>query len=307
MPQEETFSKYTAAQGKHYADVRPDYHASVYDFVLQHTRPGPSRLAVDLGCGPGNVARSLAPHFARVVGIDPADGMLETARQISRDTQNVVYRQGTASDFDLAIADAGDSTDADAESSSLIDLVAAGNAAHWFDMASFWPLAARAVRPGGTVALWTTGGLSIHPDTVAAVQVQAIMDDYLDKLEPYINDGNRVVRDAYQDLLMPWDAGVTAFPKDQYIRREWTTDEQFVQARAMQVDMPTLERVMSTSSPYTRWCEAHPGLHGTEQDLLRLVRRQVEAVQQAQGVEPGKELVRGLSLGTVLIFKKALE
>ncbi|EPE08064.1 methyltransferase domain-containing protein [Ophiostoma piceae UAMH 11346] len=308
MPQEETFSKYTAAQGKHYAAVRPDYHTSVYDFVLEHTRFGPSTLAVDLGCGPGNVARALAPHFARVVGVDPADGMLETATQISLDAKNVVYRKGTASDFDLLIAET-DATDATASTGSpvFIDLIASGNAAHWFDMPSFWPLAARVVRPGGTVALWTTGGLSIHPATVAATQVQAIMDDYEDKLEPYMNDGNRVVRDGYQDLLKPWDAGVMAFPQEQYVRKEWTTDEQFLQVGTMQADMPTMEKIMSTSSPYTRWCETHPSLKGTEQDLLRLVRRKVEAVQQAAGVEPGKESVRGLSLGAVLIFKKALK
>jgi hypothetical protein len=27
--------------------------------------------------------------------------------------------------------------------------------AHWFDMTKFWAEAAKAVKPGGTVALWT--------------------------------------------------------------------------------------------------------------------------------------------------------
>lgn len=68
-------------------------------------RPAP-RTALDLGCGPGQLARTLAgmkdgssgqPLFARVRGVDPSAGMVETARSIEPHTA-VDYAIGTAED-----------------------------------------------------------------------------------------------------------------------------------------------------------------------------------------------------------------
>ena len=45
---------------------------------------GSGRL-LEVGCGPGGVARALAPNFAEVVGLDPDEGMLaEAERQAAR-------------------------------------------------------------------------------------------------------------------------------------------------------------------------------------------------------------------------------
>ena len=35
--------------------------------------------------------------------------------------------------------------------------------AHWFDMSKFWVEAAKVVKPGGTVALWTAGKSGVLP------------------------------------------------------------------------------------------------------------------------------------------------
>ena len=44
---------------------------------------------VDLGCGTGSVLADLAPHVARVIGVDSSGEMLEAARQRTRDLDNV--------------------------------------------------------------------------------------------------------------------------------------------------------------------------------------------------------------------------
>lgn len=42
----------------------------------------PHVLAVDLGCGTGQITRILAPYFQEVVGIDVSKAQLETARAV---------------------------------------------------------------------------------------------------------------------------------------------------------------------------------------------------------------------------------
>ncbi|CAK7274417.1 hypothetical protein SEPCBS57363_006153 [Sporothrix epigloea] len=302
--QETTFSTYNAAQGKHYALARPDYHPSVYGYIVEtHTSTGGQLdTLVDLGCGPGNCARSLAPHFAHVLGIDPAPGMIATAKELGGKTASgtpIQYGQGSASTFgkegDLLIED------------GTVDLIAVGNAAHWFDMQTFWQRSASILRSGGSVAIWTTGELRVHPESRCCEAVQAAMDTFFERdIEPYMNEGNRVVRNKYLDLLLPWTVPdpVACFPQTKFVRRDWTVGESFVTQGDPEIDMDKLEKMMSTSSPYTRWCEAHPGDVETENNILRKLRREVERILQGDGVVPGEERIKGLALGAVLIVKK---
>lgn len=49
----------------------------------------------DLGCGTGALLPTLAPHVARVIGVDASDEMLNAARNRVRDLSNVELRTGT--------------------------------------------------------------------------------------------------------------------------------------------------------------------------------------------------------------------
>lgn len=52
---------------------RVPYAAQLYQRLLELV-PGRERL-LDLGCGPGKLARELAPHFREVVAVDPSAAM----------------------------------------------------------------------------------------------------------------------------------------------------------------------------------------------------------------------------------------
>jgi SAM-dependent methyltransferase len=59
--------------------------ASVRDLLAQaahYGRPFEHGLALDFGCGLGRLTRALAPHFARVVGLDVASTMIARAREL---------------------------------------------------------------------------------------------------------------------------------------------------------------------------------------------------------------------------------
>jgi ubiquinone/menaquinone biosynthesis C-methylase UbiE/DNA-binding transcriptional ArsR family regulator len=62
----------------------------------------------DLACGTGAVAAAIAPHVARVIGVDQSATMLRTARRRLADARNVELHQGTleAVPLDKACCDA---------------------------------------------------------------------------------------------------------------------------------------------------------------------------------------------------------
>lgn len=68
--------------------------------------------------------------------------------------------------------------------------------------------------------------------------------------------------------------------------------------------MDTLEKLLATGSPITRWRQDHPEAVGTEEDVIKRIRRVIEMYLHEAGVEKGKETIIGGTLGVLLMVKK---
>ena len=189
---------------------------------------------------------------------------------------------------------------------SSVDLLTAATAAHWFDMARFWPRAASLVKPGGTVALWTGASYYCHPHTTPhATRVQAVLDTLEHgRLAPYVAAGNLLSNGLYRELGMPWDdAAVAEFPREEFVRREWdvggqvAVGEKFFRGHEV-VGLEDFARGLATASMVTRWREAHPELVGTEEDVVAVT---VRELREALG---GREWFEGGSATGLLMFKR---
>lgn len=301
--QEKTFSSYNEKQGTEYAQLRPDYSPALYQAVLdQHKATGGQlETLVDLGCGPGNVARTLGVHFAHAIGLDPSDGMIATARSLGGTTSTSEPIR-----YEVSTAEAIGANASPPIPDNSVDLITAANSAHWFDMARFWPSAARVLKPGGSVVMWTSGGSRIHPSVPNYEAIQLEVDEIENEyLRPYFEPGNLLTRDRYTGLPLPWtlDPPVAGFDESDFLRKDWDLAEKFY---AVNPDVPLdmFEKMIGTMSPVTRWREANPDAVGTEKDVVRLYRRAIERHLHAAGVEKGKETVRGAMQGVVLVVKK---
>ena len=300
---EKTFSSYNQEQGKAYAQIRRGYHPSLYETIISHhtSTGGQLDTLVDVGCGPGTAAFALAPHFAHVIGLDPSEGMLTTARSlggVTSTSEPVRFEFSTAEDL-------GGNLLPPVQDSS-VDLITAANAAHWFDMSRFWPAAARVLKPGGSVAMWTSGELSTHPSMPNAAAIQDSMNQMQEQhLKPYYVLGNLLTRNRYVDLPLPWTLAqpVPEFDESTFLRKDWDVAETFFVGE-LEVDLDTFEKMMGTGSPVTRWREAHPDAVGTERDVVRMLRREIERLLHEAGVEKGKETVKGAMQGVLLVVKK---
>ena len=94
-------------------------------------------------------------------------------------------------------------------------------------------------------------------------------------LAPYELTPNRLSRDMYDHLPLPWTIAqpVEAFSASEFVRREWDRDgvlsngETFFGGVQL-TPVDVFQKMLGTASMVTRWREAHPELVGTDQDVV---------------------------------------
>lgn len=179
--------------GQAYARFRPEYPAELAAYLAACA--GDRQLAVDVGCGNGQLTAQLAGHFEQVVGLDPSADQL--AHATPRD--NVDYRCAAAERLPL-----------DAGSASLIS---AAQAAHWFDLPAFYAEVRRIARPGAVLALVSYGVLQLEQGLDARFQ-----HFYGEEIGRYWPAERQLVDSGYATLDFPFEA---LTPPPLAIRLEW--------------------------------------------------------------------------------------
>lgn len=191
------FKDHFSAAASDYAAHRPTYPEALATY-LAGLSPGRGR-ALDCGCGNGQLARLLADSFDEVVASDAS------AEQIAAATPHpkVRYRVAPAEASGLP------------ESST--DLIAAAQAAHWFDLPAFYAEARRIARPGAVLALISYGVL--HLDGAAETVLRHF---YTQVVGPYWPPERAHVEAGYRTLPFPF-AELPA--PDLAIERDWGLDD----------------------------------------------------------------------------------
>lgn len=160
--------------------------------------------------------------------------------------------------------------------------------------------------------MWCSDSLNVHPSVPNAAAINAVVKKmHEEELSQFYEPGNLLTRNLYMTIGLPWtvDPPVPEFDESALFRKEWGTesnDESFFEMRQMIFHLDTVEKMLGTASPVTRWREAHPEAAGTEKDVIRKMRREVEKLLHEAGVEKGKETVRGDKAGVLLMVKKKL-
>lgn len=123
-----------------YARHRAGFPDSLFERLAAYGIGRHSQSIVDLGTGTGSLARGFARRGCHVIGIDPAEAMLQAARELDAGAGVMVeYRVARAEDTGLPDA--------------AFDVVAAGQCWHWFDRPRAANEAARLLRPDGMLVI----------------------------------------------------------------------------------------------------------------------------------------------------------
>lgn len=130
------------AGGSRYAQFRPEYPTSLALSLAELTTK--RSLAVDVGCGNGQLTAQLAPHFAGVVGVDPSADQIAHAKP----ADGVKYKCAPAEKLPL--------------SDGVANLITAAQAAHWFDLPVFFAEVRRVAADEAVLALISYGVLELE-------------------------------------------------------------------------------------------------------------------------------------------------
>lgn len=123
---------------------RPPYPAALHHELIQLSSG--RHAALDLGCGPGKLARVLADHFEIVDAVDPAGPMIDAGKALDHGAHpNIVWIEATAESAPMG---------------GPYDLATAGASIHWMDHALLFPRLVQHLAPKGIVAI--VGGDEPH-------------------------------------------------------------------------------------------------------------------------------------------------
>jgi SAM-dependent methyltransferase len=183
--------------GQSYARFRPAYPPELAAFLA--SKAPDNRMAVDVGCGNGQLTRLLAPRFDRVVGLDPSADQIANAMPDAR----IDYRCAPAERLPLPAGCA--------------DLVTAAQAAHWFELPAFYREVRRIGRLGAVLALVSYGVLRLDPELDARFQAF-----YHDGIGPYWPAARKLVDTGYATIDFPFDE---LAPPALEIRCDWDLGE----------------------------------------------------------------------------------
>jgi SAM-dependent methyltransferase len=182
-----TFKDHFSSHAAGYAAYRPTYPAAVVNYLA--TLAPAMQLALDCGCGTGQLSVLLAERFARVIATDASTQQIANAHPHER----VTYRTAPAEQSGLDDASA--------------DLITVAQAAHWFDLDAFYDEVRRVAKHDAVLALFTYGVLHLdeyEPDRVA-------QHFYADVLGAYWPPERRHVEEGYRSLPFPFEE-ITSVP-----------------------------------------------------------------------------------------------
>jgi SAM-dependent methyltransferase len=220
-----SFKDHFSTHAPDYAAFRPGYPPALFRWLAAQCHD--HSTAWDCACGNGQAARGLAGHFRQVIATDASRQQIESAKP----QEGIEFRVAKAETSGLE--------------PETVDLITVAQAAHWFDLASFYAEARRVLRPGGVIALWGYGRMML-PGALDA----PLAHFYEQVIGRYWPPERALIDDAYRSL---------AFPFKEIDAPRFSIDVRW--------NLPRLIAYLSTWSAVKRYTEAQgmsplPGLEG---------------------------------------------
>ncbi len=165
----------------HYERGRVPYAPALIRRVAEVTGLGSQHRVLDLGCGPGPLARSFAPLVREVVAIDPSPEMLGEARVLAGQAANIRFVSGSSYDLDPALG--------------RFHLAVMGRSFHWMDRVDTLKRLDRLIEPAGAVVLFGDTAPAVPANAWRKVW-NAIRDSYEPNTGPHDHDPNWLRNEA---------------------------------------------------------------------------------------------------------------
>ena len=150
-----------------YDRYRPAYPDELIDEACRVAGVGSGDRVLEVGCGSGQLTRSLADRGLRVTALEPGTNLISLARQNLEGAAEVAFVNARFEDAQLP--------------RERFRAVFSASAFHWVDPAASWQRAADVLVPGGTLALVQYFGMeeahSKHDQDAALAAIKTVAPD----------------------------------------------------------------------------------------------------------------------------------
>jgi SAM-dependent methyltransferase len=186
-----------ATAGEAYEKGRPDYPHAAVDLLIQTLRIAASSDVLDLGAGTGKLTRMLVPTGARLLALEPVEGM---RRKLVQTVPGAVALDGVAEAIPLPEAS--------------VDAVVAAQSFHWFHGDLALREIHRVLRPKGRLCLlW-----NVRDESVEWVALLSAIFDRHGRDAPRHRSG--AWRRAFDETNLFTPLGEREFPHEQELDSE---------------------------------------------------------------------------------------
>ena len=144
-PDAREYGKFFDEIAAEYDRIRPVYPDELVDQACQVAGIGPGDQVLEIGCGSGQLTRSLAARGLHVTALEPGENLMALARRNLAGTGEVEFLTAQFEDALLPREE--------------FRAVFSASAFHWIDPKVSWQRAADVLVPGGTLALIQYCGL----------------------------------------------------------------------------------------------------------------------------------------------------
>jgi SAM-dependent methyltransferase len=148
-------SKQSLSSGRHfdlvarsYDAVRMSYPAALFDDMFDYAGSPAVRRALEIGCGTGQATKPVATRGVFIVCVEPGPNLAKLAQQNLAKFNNVRVVCSAFEEWSLE--------------PEPFDLIFSANAIHWVNRRMRTRKTAKALRPGGTLAIFRSSPLRSH-------------------------------------------------------------------------------------------------------------------------------------------------
>jgi SAM-dependent methyltransferase len=185
-----------------YARARPTYPLALVEDILRESNLDAGARILEIGCGPGNASVLFSGRGYRLLSLEPGQRLAEVARRRLAEDGNAQVAVTTFEDWPVE--------------PGAFDLVFAAQSFHWIDPEVRFSKAARALKPGGTLAVFANQPLP-GPGTVDTRIQQAYAEHAPELYSRWIGHN---AREHFLELF----TGATAFATPQCREYKWRTE-----------------------------------------------------------------------------------
>lgn len=196
------FKDHFSGHAGSYAAARPVYPQSLFAYLASLCTK--HDLAWDCATGNGQAARSLAPHFEKIVASDASREQIAAAQPHPK----IEFRVATAEESGLP--------------NDTVDLITVAQALHWFDTERFFIEAARVLKLDGILAIWS------YERTSLPAELSNIIEKAYTETAAYWPPERRFVENHYRDFTFPMSE-IAAKPFEMQLA--WTVDQMLAYMR----------------------------------------------------------------------------